>query len=228
MVDGEAMERVRHEIYARFAESGMAPTREELSDALGLGARDVDDIVLALHEARHIVLGPDGGIVMAHPFASIDLHFSVKGRRTLWWGGCAWDSFAIPNLVPGEPRVLVATTCPGCDRALAWTVTNEGPPAGDELAHFLVPVARIWDDVVRTCGHQRIFCSESCINDWLERTGNERGSVFDLATLWRLASHWYDGRLDSPYARREPVAAIAYFAGVGLTGTFWGGEDPIK
>ena len=74
-----------------------------------------------LHEARHVVL-VDGAVVMAHPFASIPLGFSVMGERTLWWGGCAWDSFAIPHLVDAEPSVLVATTCPGCGAALAWVV----------------------------------------------------------------------------------------------------------
>ncbi len=43
-----------------------------------------------------------------------------------------------------------------------------------------------------------------------------------LATLWRLASHWYDGRLDSPYKRREPVQAAEYFRSAGLHGPFWG------
>jgi hypothetical protein len=86
-------------------------------------------------------------------------------------------------------------------------------------------VQRIWDDVVFTCGNQRIFCGETCIDGWLQETGNERGSVFDLATLWRLAAHWYDGRLDSPYTRREPAAAVAYFAEAGLTGAFWGQPD---
>ena len=222
MVDAEKVERVRREIYRRFAEHAVAATRPEIAAEIDLSTDEVDAAFATLHEQRHIVLGADGGIVMAHPFTSIDLHFSVKGHRTLWWGGCAWDSFAIPNLVPGEPSVLVATTCPGCGRAHAWTVTDQGPPDGDQLAHFLVPVPHIWDDVVHTCGHQRIFCGEECIGRWLRETGNVRGSVFDLATLWRLASHWYDGRLESPYVRREPVAAIAYFADAGLTGTFWG------
>ncbi len=222
MLDAENVERVRREIYRRFADDGVATTRSQVASELALDVDDVDAAFSALGEQRHIVLGPAGEIVMAHPFTSIDLHFSVKGKRTLWWGGCAWDSFAIPNLVPSEPSVLVATTCPGCGRAHAWTVTNQGPPEGDQLAHFLVPVAHIWDDVVHTCGHQRIFCNEHCIDSWLGETGNERGSVFDLTTLWRLASHWYDGRLDSPYVRREPVAAIAYFSDAGLTGAFWG------
>ncbi len=44
----------------------------------------------------------------------------------------------------------------------------------------------------------------------------------DLSTLWRLAQHWYDGRLDRGYLRREPAQATSYFAEVGLTGPFWG------
>jgi hypothetical protein len=44
----------------------------------------------------------------------------------------------------------------------------------------------------------------------------------DLATLWRLASGWYSGRLSHGYQRREPEAAATYFAEVGLHGPFWG------
>jgi Alkylmercury lyase len=161
-------------------------------------------------------------VVMAHPFATIPLGFSVMGRQTLWWGGCAWDAFAIPHLVPDEPEVLVATTCPGCGAAHAWVVGTDGPPDGEQVAHFLVPVARMWDDVVHTCGHQRLFCSEDCVDSWLSDSGNERGHVMDLATLWRLAARWYDGRLEPGYRRREPAEAAAYFAEVGLTGPFWG------
>jgi hypothetical protein len=44
----------------------------------------------------------------------------------------------------------------------------------------------------------------------------------DLTTLWRLASHWYDGRLEYGYTRREPASAAEYLRGVGLAGSFWG------
>jgi len=169
-----------------------------------------------------VVLGADGRIVMAHPFSSVPLGFSVMGRETLWWGGCAWDSFALPHLLPDEPDVLVATRCPGCDAPLAWVVARDAPPAGDEVAHFLTPAARMWDDVVRTCGHQRLFCEEECVATWLARTGHERGYVMDLATLWRLARGWYAGRLERGYERREPSQARDYFRSVGLSGPFWG------
>jgi hypothetical protein len=96
------------------------------------------------------------------------------------------------------------------------------PPDGGQVAHFLVPAARMWDDVVHTCAHQRLFCSENCVSDWLAGTGSARGYVLDLGTLWRLAAHWYDGRLDRGYVRREPSQAAAYLRSVGLAGPFWG------
>jgi len=118
--------------------------------------------------------------------------------------------------------VLVATTCPACGRPHAWTVTDQAPPEGDQVAHFLVPVARIWDDVLFTCGNQRVFCDERCLEEWLAREGLARGYATDLATVWRLAKGWYAGRLDEGYRRREPAEAAAYFRSVGLRGPFWG------
>jgi hypothetical protein len=216
------LEDLRLEIYGDLARTGRAPTPAELARRLGVAEPAVRDGLQVLATARHIVLGADDRVLMAHPFATIPLGFAVMGRETLWWGGCAWDSFALPHLLPDEPEVLVATTCPGCGRALAWVVGRDAPPAGDEVAHFLVPVQRMWDDVVHTCGNQRLFCGPACVAHWLAEAGRERGCEMDLATLWRLASHWYEGRLDRGYARREPSAAAAYLRNVGLHGEFWG------
>lgn len=220
--DPETLELVRRAVYRHFAATGLAPERQALTARLALSGAEVDGAYTALAEAHHLVLDEDGRIVLAHPFATRNFGFSVMGSRTLWWGGCAWDAFAIPNLVRAEPSVLVATTCPACAKPMAWTVDASAPPEGPGVAHFLVPVERIWDDVVHACGNQRIFCDADCVDAWLERTGNERGSVFDLSILWNLAAHWYEGRLDSPYRRREPSRARDYFHGVGLRGAFWG------
>ena len=90
------------------------------------------------------------------------------------------------------------------------------------MAHFLVPADRMWDDVVHTCGHQRLFCRQACVDAWLEATGNDLGYVMDLSTLWRLARGWYAGRLEAGYRRRQPAEATDYFREVGLSGPFWG------
>src|SRR5689334_24654443 len=141
------IEDLRLAVYQEFAATGRAPDAGSLAARFGTGVSEVADGLADLARARHLALDGGGRIVMAHPFSAVPLGFSVMGARTLWWGGCAWDSFALPHLVPDEPEVLVATRCPSCCRALSWVVSRDAPPAGEELAHFLVPVARMWDDV---------------------------------------------------------------------------------
>ena len=190
------LETLRLDVYRSFAERGHPPTFDELAALVDAEPAAVVAGLRELAAGRHLVLDNLGRIVMAHPFSAVPLGFSVMGRHTLWWGGCAWDSFALPHLLRDEPDVLVATRCPACDRALSWVVGRDQPPTGGEVAHFLVPAAHMWDDVVHTCSNQRLFCAPACVDDWLESSGNTRGYVMDLATLWRLAEHWYDGRLE--------------------------------
>ena len=218
-------ESVRRAIYLHLAATGVVPDLDVLADEVDGTDAAVDQAIARLADDRHVVLDGGGTIVMAHPFATVNLGFSVMGANTRWWGGCGWESFAIPHLVPGTPEALVATTCPQCERPLAWTVTNTAPPDGDEVMHFPTPMHRVWDDVVSTCAWQRIYCSRDCLDRWLGDKQRPEGYVTDLETLWRLASHWYDGRLDSPYERREPAEAKDYFRSVGLEGPFWGLDD---
>lgn len=213
------MERLRLAVYRGFARDGRAPGIAELAEEAGLSPDQVRDGLRSLHEQRHLVLH-DEQIVMAHPFSAVPLGFAVMGPRTLWWGGCSWDSFALSGLL--DCSVLVSTNCPGCWKALAWNVHPSTETSGAELAYFPFPVAQMWDDVLSTCGNQRIFCGQNCLDEWLERTGSPRGYVTNLQTLWRLASRWYEGRLSSGYVRREPSEAKAYFASCGLKGPFWG------
>ena len=215
------LEDLRLAIYAG-CRRGRVPRIADLATELLATREQVRSGLLTLAAARHLALGSDGEITMAHPFTAVPLGFSVMGRDTLWWGGCAWDSFALPHLLPDQGPMLVATTCPACNRAHAWRINDREPPTGGQVAHFLVPAARMWDDVVYTCGNQRIFCSEDCVGIWLNESGHQRGTVLDLQTLWRLAAGWYAGRLERGYVRREPSAAADYLHSVGLSGTFWG------
>ncbi len=214
-------ERLRHTIYTRLADTGILPSHEVLAAELDLTPDNYQAALRELADTRNLVLR-DGQVELAHPFATRSFGFSVMGPDTLWWGGCAWDAFAIPHVVPGSPSVLVATTCPDCGAPHAWTVTNQAPPTGTQVAHFLVPADRIWPDATHACENQLLFCSEDCVTAWLDTRGHDRGYVMSLETLWRLAQHWYEGRLDTPYIRRDPTAATDYFRAVGLRGPFWG------
>jgi hypothetical protein len=216
------IEALRLAVYEHFRDLGRPPDLTRLALEFDVSESEVRAGLEELARGRHLVLDDAGQIVMAHPFSAVPLGFSVMGRRTLWWGGCCWDSFALAHLLDHEPDLLVATRCPGCDRAGAWVVDRRRPPESEWLAHFLVPAAHMWDDVVHTCNNQRLFCSEACVDGWLERTGHERGDVMGLDTLWRLASRWYEGRLARGYVRRDPAEAADYLRDVGLVGPFWG------
>ena len=215
------IEDLRLAVYAQCRRGGN-PRIADLATELSTTQEQVRSGLATLAAGRHVALGADGEIAMAHPFTAVPLGFSVMGRDTLWWGGCAWDSFALPHLLPDQGPMLVATTCPACHEAHAWQVDGREPPAGDQVAHFLVPAAQMWNDVVYTCANQRIFCSEACVTSWLDRSGRQRGYLMDLPTLWRLASGWYAGRFERGYVRREPSAAADYLRSVGLSGPFWG------
>ena len=65
------------------------------------------------------------------------------------------------------------------------------------------------------------FRSEAHVERWLEQRGLERGAVFPLGQLWRLADAWYADRLAPDWRRRTPDEAEALFASLGLTGDFW-------
>lgn len=216
------LEDLRVAVYRWFAGAGRPPDIANLAAQFGCEPHTVRLGLRQLAKSRHVVLDDRDQILMAHPFSAVPLGFAVMGTRTLWWGGCAWDSFALPNLLPSEGDVLVCTRCPACSRPHAWNVGSQAPPAGDQVAHFLVPVQHMWDDVIHTCAHQRIFCTPECLAAWLDQTGQARGYLMDLATLWQLAQHWYDGRLDHGYTRRDPTTAADYLRGIGLTGPFWG------
>src|SRR4051812_9981310 len=99
------LETLRLAVYRSLAETGRAPDHEALGRELDASGDDIGAGLRSLHDQRHLVLDSSGAIALAHPFGAIDFGFSVKGARTLWWGGCVWDSFAIPHLVPGEPSV---------------------------------------------------------------------------------------------------------------------------
>jgi hypothetical protein len=220
----EVLEDVRLAVYRSLAATGRLPDADQLARIAGSEVRAARAIA-QLAEQRAWALGTTGEIELAHPFATRSFGYSVMSATTLWWGGCCWDSFAIPHLVPDCGPVVVAGLCPACSRALSWRVDTAAPPAGPERAHFLVPTSRMWDDVIHTCSNQLLFCDDTCIDRWLDATGNDEGYRMDLTTLWRFASKWYAGRLDRGYRRREPAEAHAYFDEVGLRGPFWGLPD---
>ena len=136
----DGAEPLRRTIYRHFAAHGTAPDAAQLAARLRWPVAQVAGGLQQLARDRHLVLGDSGAIVMAHPFSAVPLGFSVMSEHTLWWGGCAWDSFALPHLVPGASPALVAGRPPLCKPAKEGcqgaggtarpAPTGRGPPPG--------------------------------------------------------------------------------------------------
>ena len=91
------LEDLRMAVYDQFR-NGRVPRVTSLAEDLSMTPEEVSAGLGRLAAQRHLACGADGEITMAHPFTAVPLGFSVMGRDTLWWGGCAWDSFALAHL----------------------------------------------------------------------------------------------------------------------------------
>jgi len=87
-------EELRLAVYRAFADTGRAADTATLATDFGVEPPALTAGLAELARSRHLVLDERGEIVMAHPFSAVPLGFAVMGARTLWWGGCARDSFA--------------------------------------------------------------------------------------------------------------------------------------
>jgi hypothetical protein len=67
----------------------------------------------------------------------------------------------------------------------------------------------------------RLFRSEDDVETWTSASGIARGTVFDLERMWRLASTWYDDRLELDWSRRSLSDRQVLFDAAGLNGPFW-------
>ena len=56
---------------------------------------------------------------------------------------------------------------------------------------------------------------------WLGKTGQPRGQVIGMETVWRLATGWYPDPRAASWRPRSRDESQAVIASAGLTGEFW-------
>ena len=117
--------RLRRRIFASFAATGSPPA---------LTAADAP-LARSLHDQHVVVLGDDGQVLMAHPFAAHREGTRVEAAGRTWWGNCAWDGLGIAAaLGPEDARITSGgvAVAPGA------------------VVHVAVPAGRWWDDIAFT------------------------------------------------------------------------------
>jgi Alkylmercury lyase len=131
---------LRRRVFRHFAEERRAPAPEEV------GARPEDYERLA--DAHALVLRDDGGIRIANPFSGVPTGHVAETGGGRWDANCAWDALGILAALGVDGAVH--TTCADCSEPLRVEVRGGELAAAEAVAHFLVPAARWYDDLVHT------------------------------------------------------------------------------
>jgi hypothetical protein len=143
----EFQRHVRAAVIHTLRDEARAPTAGEIAASLGASSADVSAALHALAAAHRLVLEPGTDVVrMAHPFSAVPTDFVVTMGSRHWYANCVWDGLAILALF-GDG--VVDTQSPAT-RAPIRLQVSAGQVRGDALAHFLVPMRRLWDDIVFT------------------------------------------------------------------------------
>ena len=136
-------------IYEFTADHARVPTVADLAPRLGLAAADVKAGYQRLFADRVLVLDADGETIrMAPPFSGIATQHVVFTSGKRFFANCAWDSFGILAALHAEGEVR--TRCEQTREPITIRITKDGPQPAECVAHFAVPAARWWQDIVFT------------------------------------------------------------------------------
>jgi Alkylmercury lyase len=142
--------KVKLAIYEITAETGVIPNSSDVALKIGKDEADVIATFGRLHSKR--LLLPEPGdpsrIRMAPPFSGVPTSFPVEANGKRYYANCVWDAYGI----------AAALHCDAISRAsdghngepLTLEVKNGQPILKSYVAHFAVPAAHWWDDLIFT------------------------------------------------------------------------------
>jgi len=147
---GDLDTKVKLAIYGLTAATGSIPNSSEVSRKLDIDESEVLGAFGRLHEKR--LLLPEPGdptrIRMAPPFSGVPTKFPVEANGKKYYANCVWDAYGI----------AAALHCDAISRAsdghtgepLTLEIKNDAPVLKSYVAHFAVPAAHWWDDLIFT------------------------------------------------------------------------------
>lgn len=140
---------VRVAVYRAFADSGSAPSLDDLAAIVSRAPADVAAALDRLQQAHALVLAPGTHTIwMAHPFSAVPTAYGARLHHRRYWANCAWDFFALPALV-GSSGALAAR-CAYSGEALDATFEHGALVRAQGVLHFVVSPKRFWENVAFT------------------------------------------------------------------------------
>jgi len=138
---------VRSHVYDYVMREGLPPTIAETSSDLSRPPNEVRASFQRLADGHILVLQKGSGeIFMAPPFSAVPTSFLVRAGGRSYYGNCIWDAIGIPAMLKQDATIEASCDC--CSTAMNLKTTNGSLEEAHGIAHFAIPAAHWWDDVV--------------------------------------------------------------------------------
>jgi len=149
-MSGDVETKVKLTIYGITAETGRVPNSLEVARKIDIDEADVLDAFAHLHAKRLLVPEPGDSsrIRMAPPFSGIATAFPVEANGKRYYANCVWDAYGIAAALHADAIIPASDGHTG--EPLTLEVKNGQPFLHPYVAHFAVPAAHWWDDIVFT------------------------------------------------------------------------------
>ena len=141
---------VKLKIYEMIARGGRMPDAFDLANELDLPVEQIRTSFKHLYAKRLLVLEPDNDnkIRMAPPFSGIRTPFQVEVLDKSYYANCVWDAYGVAAAL--QEQAVIRASDGYTREALTLQVVGGKPVPCDYLAHFAVPAAHWWDDIIYT------------------------------------------------------------------------------
>jgi hypothetical protein len=150
MPDVDLDTKVKLAIYEITAETGRVPNSSEVSRKIDIDEAEVLGAFGRLHAKRLILPEPGDPtrIRMAPPFSGVPTKFPVEANGKSYYANCVWDAYGIAAALHCDAVSHASDGHTG--ESLILEVKNGQPVLKPYVAHFAVPAAHWWDDLVFT------------------------------------------------------------------------------
>ena len=141
---------VKQAVYHITADTGAVPNASEVAAATNLPEPEVLEAFGRLHVRRLLVPEPGDRtrIRMAPPFSGIPTAFPVEARGRRYFANCVWDAYGVAAALHADAIIPASDGQTG--EPLTLEIRDAQPILKPYLAHFAVPAAQWWDDIVFT------------------------------------------------------------------------------
>lgn len=150
MPDQDLDAKVKLTIYDITADTGCVPNSSRVARKIDIEETEVIESFKRLHAKR--LLFPEPGdptrIRMAPPFSGIPTKFPVEANGKQYFANCVWDAFGIAAAL--HCNAISHASDGHTGEPLTLEIKNGAPVSKPYVAHFAVPAAHWWDDLVFT------------------------------------------------------------------------------